>query len=49
MYCCYCKLLIKIDEQYNFLCGKYSHEKCDLKYFKEQEKNIKYIKKSDVI
>lgn len=42
--CCHCnKNILNLNET-NYIFGKYSHKKCDNKYFKKQEKEVKYIK-----
>lgn len=43
--CCFCG---RMDDKsnMNFLCGSYSHDKCDSEYFERQEKKIKYLDKN---
>ena len=41
--CYYCKQEIKDNQETNLIFGVLSHKKCDEKYFKRQEKKVKYL------
>ena len=51
--CCFCLQLITEqqlkDKEAHFLSGEWSHKDCDDKYFKKQEKSVKYTKRDEKI
>ena len=44
--CAFCSKPIENLKEANLFFAEYSHKSCDNKYFKEQEKRVKYVYKS---